>query len=149
MAYDEERWKSLALNRDELLQGAFSIAGAIDLEKMEQTFTLRDYAGSEKSKTFALANPKTWVSPADEFPFLCLHGTKDGLVNYSAAVSFCNEAKMFCPECVELRSYKGNSHLEIASSWYYRKKDRIGQDTTLINWMKRVTQAPPPPFYGE
>ncbi|MGH1335100.1 MAG: alpha/beta hydrolase [Aureispira sp.] len=149
LAYDEERWKSLNLDRDQLLQGAFSIAGAIDLEKMDKTFTLQDYAGPEKSKTFALANPKTWVSPTDEFPFLCLHGTKDGLVNYAAAVSFCNEVKLFCPECVDLRSYEGLSHLEVSSSWYYRKQDRVGQDTTLLNWMERVTQAPPPLFYGE
>lgn len=149
LAYDEERWKMLDLDRNQLLKGAFSIAGAIDIEKMEQTFTLHDYAGSEDSKTYPLANPKTWVSPQDEFPFLCLHGTKDGLVTYAAAVSFCNEVKLFCPECVDFRTYEGLSHLEVGSSWYYRKSDRKGQDTALINWMKRVTQIPTPAFYGE
>lgn len=149
LAYDEVRWKNLNLDRKQLLKGAFSVAGAIDIEKMEQTFTLHDYAGSEDDKTYLLANPKTWVSPQDEFPFLCLHGTKDGLVDYAAAISFCDEVKLFCPECVDLRTYEGLSHLEVGSSWYYRKSDREGQDTTLINWMKRATKAPTPFFYGE
>lgn len=149
LAYDEKRWETLNLDRTQLLKGAFSIVGAIDLEKMDKTFALKDYAGGEDDKTFALANPKTWVSPNDEFPLLCLHGTKDGFVPYKAAVSFCNEAKMFCPDGVDLRTYEGASHIEIGSSWYYRKSDRQGQDTALINWMARVTQAPPPPFYGE
>ncbi len=149
LAYDEVRWQKMGLDRDQLLKGAFSVAGAIDIEKMEQTFTLHDYAGQESDKSYLLANPTTWVSPQDQFPFLCLHGDKDGLVDYAAAVSFCEEVKLFCPECVELRPYKGKSHLEVASSWYYRKSDRVGQDTTILNWIQRVTQAPLPFFYGE
>jgi acetyl esterase/lipase len=149
LAYNENRWKNLKLDRAQMLKGAFSIVGAIDIDKMNKTFALKDYAGHEDSPTFELANPITWVSPDDEFPLLCLHGTKDGLVPYKAAVSFCKEAKMFCPDGVDLRSYEGASHIEVGSSWYYRKSDRLGQDTALINWMARVTQAPPAPFYGE
>lgn len=149
LAYDEVRWQTLGLNRAQLLKGMFSVVGAIDTEKMAQTFTLHEYTGSEEEQSYLLANPKTWVSPADEFPFLCLHGTKDGLVDYQAAVSFCNEVKLFCPECVDFRTYEGKSHFEVGASWYYRKSDRMGQDTTIINWLAKVTQAPPPPFYGE
>jgi acetyl esterase/lipase len=149
LAYDEVRWQKIGLNRDQLLKGVFSIAGALNIEKMEQTFTLHDYAGSPDSKTYLLANPTTWVSPQDEFPFLCLHGTKDGLVDYAAAVSFCQEVQLFCPDCVDLRTYEGLTHLEVGSSWYYRKSDYRGQDTAVLHWIKRITQPPAPPFYGE
>lgn len=149
LAYDEVRWQKMGLDRNQLLKGVFSIVGAIDIEKMAQTFTLQEYTGTEDEKSYLLANPKTWVSPADEFPFLCMHGNKDGFVDYKAAVSFCNEVKLFCPECVDFRTFEGMSHFEVGSSWYYRKRDRAGQDTTLINWLARVTKAPPLPFYGE
>lgn len=143
LAYDEVRWKTLGLNREQLLSGVFSIAGALDLERMEQTRTLREYAGRPTDATFLQANPKNWVTPQDAFPFLCLHGTADGLVDVAAARSFCEEVRLFCPDCVDFVPFDKLTHLQTASMWYYRPCARQGQGSILLKWLERLNKPVP------
>lgn len=138
LAYDEQRWEALGLDRAQLLRGVFSIAGALDLDKMESTIALREYAGRAEDPSFALANPKTWVDAQDNFPFLCLHGDKDGLVDYEAAHSFCEAIRLFCPDCVHFKTFNNMTHLQVAAMWYYRPKTHQGQGSTLVQWLQQL-----------
>lgn len=142
LAYDEERWEHLGLDRQALLQGVFSIAGALDLDLMEPTITLRQYAGKAGDPSFALANPKTWVNAQDQFPFLCLHGDKDGLVDHAAAHSFCEAIRLFCPDCVHFQTFNNMTHLQVAAMWYYRPNARRGQGSTLVQWLDQLDSSP-------
>lgn len=143
LAYDEQRWKRLGLDRQALLQGVFSIAGALDLDAMESTIALRQYAGGAGDPSFALANPKTWVNAQDQFPFLCLHGDKDGLVAYTAARSFCDAIRLFCPDCVQFQTFSNMTHLQVTAMWYYRPTTQCGQGRTLVQWLNQLDTCAP------
>jgi acetyl esterase/lipase len=138
LAYDESRWADLGLDRS-ILKGAFSIVGAINTAEMEQTFTLLNFTGQPDSESYKLANPVTWISPQDTFPFLCLHGKKDGLVAYSAVEGFCNKLEKTVPNVLNLKAYENATHIELGAAWYYNKKANLGQDTVLINWLNAVS----------
>ncbi|MFT5645573.1 MAG: acetyl esterase/lipase [Aureispira sp.] len=138
LAYDENRWANLGLDRS-ILKGTFSIVGALNTAEMEQTFTLLNYTGQADSESYPLANPLTWISPQDTFPFLCLHGKKDGLVDYAAVASFCNKLEQTVPNVLTLKAYENATHLGLGAAWYYDKQANLGQDTVLINWLDSVS----------
>jgi acetyl esterase/lipase len=138
LAYDENRWANLGLDRS-MLKGVFSIVGALNTSKMEQTFTLLNYTGPADSPSYTLANPLTWISPQDTFPFLCLHGKKDGLVSYDAVLEFCNTLDQTVPNVLHFPSYDNATHLGLGAAWYYDKNENLGQDTVLINWLDAVS----------
>ena len=138
LAYDDDRWMKLGLDRS-ILKGAFSIVGALNTAKMEQTFTLLNYTGPADSKSYPLANPLTWISPQDTFPFLCLHGKKDGLVAYAAVEEFCNKLEQTVPDVLNLKAYDNATHIELGAAWYYDKKNNFGHDKVLINWLDAVS----------
>ena len=139
LAYDENRWANLGLDRSLLLKGTFSIVGALNTSEMEQTFTLLDYTGQAKSKSYQLANPVNWISPQDTFPFLCLHGKKDGLVSYAAVEGFCNKLKQTVPNVLDFKTYENATHIGLGAAWYYDKSANLGQDTVLTNWLEKVS----------
>lgn len=139
LAYDEERWDRLGIDRS-ILQGVFSLVGALDITKMEQTFTLLDYTGQPNDTTYALANPISWISPEDTFKFLCIHGKKDGLVNYAAAASFCKKLSFQVPNVLDFRTFDHATHIDLGAAWYYNDQVNYGQDTILTNWLHKVTQ---------
>jgi acetyl esterase/lipase len=138
LAYDENRWVELGLDRS-ILKGVFSIVGALNTAAMEQTFTMLDYTGAADSETYPLANPLNWISAQDTFPFLCLHGKKDGLVNYAAVEAFCTKLNQTVPNVLSLNSYEDGTHLEVGAAWYYDKQANLGQDTMLTNWLNVVS----------
>ncbi|MBL4649345.1 MAG: alpha/beta hydrolase [Aureispira sp.] len=138
LAYDENRWANLGLDRS-ILKGAFSIVGALNTAEMEQTFTLLNYTGQADSDSYPLANPVTWISPQDTFPFLCLHGKKDGLVDYAAVTGFCDKLRQTVPNVLNLKAYENATHIELGAAWYYDKSANLGQDTVLINWLEAVS----------
>ncbi len=138
LAYDENRWANLGLDRS-ILKGAFSIVGAINTAEMEQTFTLLDYTGPADGKSYTLANPVTWISPQDTFPFLCLHGKKDGLVSYAAVEKFCTKLEQTVPNVLNFKAYENATHIELGAAWYYNKNANFGQDTVLTNWLDAVS----------
>ena len=139
LAYDEQRWERMGLDRKMLL-GVFSIAGVLDLDFMEHTFTLLNYTGPANGKEYQLANPITWISPQDSFQFLCLHGDADGLAAHANAASFCNKLQAILPDVVDFHTFKNTSHIDLGAGWYYNKKANFGQDTVLINWLNNVAK---------
>lgn len=142
LAYDEARWAALGLEREGRLAGVFSIAGALDLDKMESTFALRRYAAAPDDQTFLRANAKHCINAADRFPFLCLHGDKDGLVDYEAAHSFCATIRLYCPDCVDFRTFNNMTHLQVGAMWYYCPHLLQGQDQALVQWLDRLPATP-------
>lgn len=140
LAYDEQRWERLGLDRS-ILKGTFSIVGALNTAKMEQTFTLLEYTGAPDSKSYQLANPVHWISPQDTFPFLCLHGKKDGLVDYAAVQAFCEQLNNTVPNVLNFKTYEDASHIELGAAWYYKKQANLGQDTVLMNWLDKVSES--------
>lgn len=138
LAYDENRWARLGLDRS-ILKGVFSIVGALNTAAMEQTFTLLDYTGQPDSESYKLANPIHWISPQDSFPFLCLHGKKDGLVAYTAVEEFCTKLNQTVPNVLNFKTYENASHIELGAVWYYDKSASLGQDTVLMNWLDVVS----------
>ena len=138
LSYDETTWQSLNISRS-LLKGTYSIAGVLDLNHMEQTYQLLSYTGPVDQPNYQQANPITWISSQDSFPFLCLHGDKDGLAAYENAVSFCNQVNNVLPNQAQLKTFKDATHIEVGSSWYYNPKDNWGQDSTLLQWIVQVS----------
>jgi len=139
LAYDEKRGEDIGLDRT-ILQGAFSIAGVLDLDYMERTYALLEYAGSPDSNQYQLANPISWVNQADSFQFLCLHGDCDGLAAHANAASFCNKLEGFSPNLVDFHTIKNGSHLDLGAGWYYNEKANMGQDTVLLNWLNKISK---------
>jgi len=138
LAYDENRWSKLGLDRS-ILKGAFSIVGALNTSAMEQTFTLLNYTGQPGSQSYLLANPINWISPQDTFPFLCLHGKKDGLVDYATVEAFCDTLQQTVPNVLDFKAYENTTHIELGAVWYYDKSANLGQDTILANWLHKVS----------
>ncbi len=136
-AFDEQRWEEMGISRNQL-KGVFSIAGALDLKYIEQTSTLFDYAGPAEGIQYKRANPVNYINKADHFPFLCIHGDKDGLTDLSNAQSFCNKLKKTIPEKVDFHTKKNTTHLDLGAGWYYDNNSNTGQDTILINWLNRT-----------
>lgn len=137
LAYDEQRWLDLKLDRNQL-KGFFSIVGVLNLDHMEQTYVLQNYAGLSTDSTYRLANPIAYLSAADTIPLLCLHGNKDGLVPIGGVESFCDAARAIAPNNVHLHTFEDCTHLEVGSAWYYEEELRIGQDSVLVDWLARL-----------
>ncbi|WCL80410.1 alpha/beta hydrolase [Saprospira sp. CCB-QB6] len=139
LAYDQDRLKNLGLSTQNIT-GFFSIAGALDLNQMESSLPLRQYAGSNNSVNFKLANPIYLIDPKDDFPALLLHGNKDGLVDFRASASFAqslNQAQLpYSFHCI-----RGASHLVVTAKWYYKTKKRKGQGQHLRNWLIAISKA--------
>jgi acetyl esterase/lipase len=140
LAYDEQRWEDLGLDRN-ILQGAFSIAGVLDLNYMEQTYAVIEYAGSPDSNQYQLANPISWINQVDSFQFLCLHGDSDGLAAHANAASFCNKLEALSPNLVDFHTFKDGSHLDLGAGWYYNEDANMGQDTVLFNWLNKISKT--------
>ncbi|WP_052594413.1 alpha/beta hydrolase [Aureispira sp. CCB-QB1] len=138
-AYDENRWSAMDLDRS-ILKGVFSIVGALNTAAMEQTYTLLNYTGLIDSPSYQLANPLHWISPQDTFPFLCLHGKKDGLVAYKAVEEFCKKLNHTVPNMLQFKTYETATHIELGAAWYYNSEANLGQDTVLINWLNTVSR---------
>ena len=138
LAFDEKRWDSLHIDRA-ILQGVFSIAGVLSLDDLGYSSTLTNYTGPINSVQYQLANPINYINQNDSFPFLCLHGDSDGLAPYQNAKSFCSKLNNKSSVSVDFHTFKNCSHIDLGSGWYYNKKDNFGQDTILINWLKKVS----------
>lgn len=139
LAYDQVRLSNLGLNTKNIA-GFFSIAGALDLNQMEPSLPLRQYAGSNNSVNFKLANPVYLIDKKDKFPALLLHGNKDGLVDFRASASFAKSLQQaqlpYSFYCIPAAS-----HLAVTAKWYYKTKKRKGQGQHLRNWLITISKT--------
>ena len=134
-AFDENRWANLNRKR---LKGVFCLAGVLDLDLMPHTSTLNDYTGPRNAASFQKANPVNYINEADSFPFLCIHGNKDGLAKLDNALSFFNKKKKIDTNNAFLFVIDEGTHLDLGAGWYYHSASEKGQKDILLNWLKRL-----------
>jgi acetyl esterase/lipase len=137
LLYDRDRLHSLGLSQG-IFAGFFSLAGALDIEQMDESFALENYAGACEGSSFDQANPVCHMHEDEQVPVLCIHGTADGLVKYKAANSFVGILQTINPGLVELHAIPDATHIEIATKWYYSKKADYGQGDMLLNWLNHL-----------
>lgn len=137
LLFDSKRLEDMGINQD-LFSGMFTLAGALDLDKMSRTPALRSYAGKADSKRFFDANPVNHISKDSHVPVMCIQGIKDGLVSEKSADSFVQYLKDIDSNLVQYYKVPEASHIEISSAWYYDKSADYGQMTALIKWLNAL-----------
>jgi acetyl esterase/lipase len=113
MFYDRNQLLDIGLSQ-ELFSGLMLFGAPLDLELMKDTFVLRDFAGKRGQKTFQRANPISYLKGDENIPVMCVHGTHDGLVPYSGALSFKEKLINFNYKNLTFITLKKASHLETA-----------------------------------
>lgn len=130
--YDRNELAKLGFSQ-QIFGGIMLFGAPLDLEKMKDTFVLRDFAGHRDSKTFQQANPINHLQNDESIPVLCVHGTHDGLVPYANAKSFKNKLSKINENILTFVSVEKASHLETAT-WaiennYIRK--------VIVEWLSK------------
>lgn len=136
LAYNQNRLEQLAINPKQI-KGCFSFAGVLDMNFMQKTKVLKKYAGKISSSQFDAANAYNYIDAKDEMPFLCLHGTLDGIVPLAVANSFCKKIEDLNVTTVEKYVFPKANHIDISSKWYYSATAYYGQDEILLNWIQK------------
>jgi len=134
LLFNTERHEALGIHQD-IFSGMFTLAGALDLEKMSKSPALRSYAGKTNSERFRKANPVTYISSDAHVPVMCIQGIKDGLVSEKSADSFVQYLKDIDSNLVHYYKVPNASHIEIASAWYYDPAADFGQISALKKWL--------------
>ena len=138
LVYDWPSLESRGLSQKQI-KGFFSLSGAVDLDMMPDSKPLIRYAGQRQSSQFADLNPACHVQGNEGIPVFMLQGTKDALVNYQTALSFCLKVGAENQDLTELHLIPQATHLALASQWYYKKRKDIGQVQLLLNRLGKVT----------
>jgi acetyl esterase/lipase len=137
LAFDEQRWQSTKHSRNRL-KGVFSLAGALNLDKMPFSVALKEYAGKKDGTTFQKANPINYINKSDTFELLCIHGNKDGLCSLGNAKSFHEKMKNIHPNLSRLHILDKATHLDLGAGWYYHSPSERGQKKVLIEWIQKL-----------
>ena len=113
------------------IKGVVACGGVLDFSLMKNNPIIRLLAGNPEGDTFKLANPITQIGKhIDKLPpFLLIHGTKDGMVPYKAAVSFQNRYREHssASTCDLITMLRG-THLD-AARWMF--KDTLMRQTIM------------------
>lgn len=115
--------------------GMFLYAPPLDLSQMKSTPVLYRYAGGKNSDRFNRASPILHLSGSLPIPILCVHGTRDALVQQSASLSFRKQYEKMYPGYMEYTSLDDASHLDTAS-WAHTDNDMRKQ---LVKWLQKVS----------
>jgi acetyl esterase/lipase len=121
-----------------IFAGFFSFAGALDIETMKYSKVLQRYAGDKDSPTFASANPKNHLDVPINIPIMCVHGDKDGLVDYKTALNYAQELCKLSCSWLDFYTIPKGTHLSVGTQWYYKKRKNIGQSDYLLNWLEKI-----------
>lgn len=113
------------------IKGVVACGGVLDFSLMKNNPIIRLLAGHPERATFSLANPVAQMAKqtAKLPPFLLIHGTKDGMVPYEAAVSFlkCYREHSSASTC-DLITMQRGTHLD-AARWMF--KDTLLRQTIM------------------
>lgn len=137
--YDEHQWNTTVDSATtQAVKGFFSIAGVLNMDEMPDSKAVHNYAGDRNSAQFKASNPFRYLPARPQTPMLCLHGTDDGLVPYTAAATFVTALqKQHTP--VELHTIEGGTHLSVAGQWYYdRSSNYHQQEEILSKWLESL-----------
>lgn len=117
-----------ALNREALeqagispgwFQGIFLFGAPLHLEKMEDGFTLHNFAGPRSQPMFRQASPYHYLDKRLSIPTLIIHGTKDGMVEFESVKEFAEKMKAANSAETRFVCLPEGTHLDVAS-WFFR-----------------------------
>jgi acetyl esterase/lipase len=137
LAFDRENLLRHGLSQKQI-KGFFSIVGVLDLAQMPSTKVLKDYAGLHHESSFQQLNPMNYLRPDEHISVLAIHGTKDGLVHYRAALSFVRKLWQMNANLVHWYLIEGGTHLSVGSQWYYKPDKACGQAAILLQWINAL-----------
>lgn len=118
-----------ALNQEELnkagiapdwFRGLFLLGAPLHLEKMEDTFMLRNFAGPRDQPMFRQASPYCYLDKPFNIPTLIIHGAKDGMVEFEGVREFAGRMKAVNAAETRFVPLPEGSHLDVAS-WFFRE----------------------------
>jgi acetyl esterase/lipase len=137
LVFDTDALKAHDISPD-VFAGFFSMSGVLDLYTMPDTKTLQRYAGDRNNDEFCESNPLFHLDGSMQLPVLCIHGNKDGLVDYETARAFADRLCQMQCELLEFHTVQDGTHLGTASQWYYKKKKDDGQSAMILRWLHRI-----------
>ena len=117
----------------QIFNGLMLFGAPLDLELMKDSFVLRHFAGRRGQKTFQQANPIQHLQDDENVPVLCIHGTHDGLVPYSNALSFKEKLNEINDKILTFITIEKASHIETAT-WAY-EDNHIRK--SIVEWLKQ------------
>ena len=126
------------MNKDQI-KGVFSICGALNLNKIKPTSTLKKYASEEGTTKFNALNPMNHIDSTDNFPFLSISSLSDGLTPKENIQSFTKKLKKINKNVDEV-VFNDLSHIALGSAWYYEPAYDKGQLDSLKNWLIELDQ---------
>ncbi|MEM1119030.1 MAG: alpha/beta hydrolase [Bacteroidota bacterium] len=130
LLFDRTLWQNTNL-RATNFAGGFFCGAPLNLEGMTDSFLLEGYAGKRKSPTFQRASPMYHLSKKINYPILVVHGTKDGLVNYSGTERFVQELQRVNKKTTDFYTIKRGSHLK-SVSWAYENNEVRAK---ILSWL--------------
>ena len=116
LLYDRKNLEKLGLDQS-IFDGLIAFAGPMNLNELDESVALKDYAGARTDSIFQLANPINYLQPDEKTPVLCLHGTKDGYVNYASSETFIKKINQITPKLGQLATFENQTHLDIIGKW--------------------------------
>lgn len=127
---DHSLLKNTGFSRNHFV-GVLLCGAPVNLEGMTDSFVLTNYAGKRTEKSFKNASPMHHLSKVLEKPFLVIHGTEDGLVNFSSTADFVKKLTPLNKATTDFYIIPKGSHLK-AVSWAYEDNE---VRTKIINWL--------------
>lgn len=133
MLYDRKELTRLGLTPD-LFSGILFCGAPLDLSKMQSSPILWSYAGKKGSKMFRQASPIEHLSKDEKTPILCIHGKKDGLVDYQSAASYIDKMNQQNSSILNTIILPEGTHLD-TGSWNFHDNELRQQ---LIAWLRTL-----------
>ncbi len=134
--YNQDRLKELGYSIHQF-SGIFLCGAPLDLSKMWYSSVIRDFAGKRNSSQFKAANPVHYLPFNHDIPTLCIHGTKDGMVEYESTQHFIQTLQKKSPTQLEFETIEGGSHLD-AGSWVHSDNEIRKM---IVNWVLEVEKS--------
>jgi acetyl esterase/lipase len=114
------------------LKGLIALGAPLELQHMNKALSLRIYAGKANSKQFQKANPINFLNHPAPGPILCIHGMRDGLVNYESAQIFAEAFQKKQQQRLDFLTLPNTSHIEVAS-W---PMQQIQVKKKILQWLE-------------
>ncbi len=119
------RKKEISDDLAQIIKGTILLGAPVNLAMMRKSLTVRALAGKRNSDLFKRSNPIEYITTENlNAPILCIHGTKDGLVEYESTLSFVEKIKTINPNIIQFHTLKNKTHLDCAK-WSFQK-DEVG-----------------------
>lgn len=115
--YDRSQLAKVGFTQQQF-NGLMVFGAPLDLNQMKDSFVLQHFAGRRDQKTFQKANPIHHLQEDENIPVLCIHGTHDGLVPYTNALSFKEKLNKINNKILTFITVEKASHIETAT-WAY------------------------------